>query len=73
MEVKWFIILAITALLAFFIGFILGRRKKKPKYDGQLIIGSIEDREQFQFIFETELEDLKKQPTLIMEIIHSQK
>lgn len=72
MEVKWIIILAVSILVSFVLGVFVGSRRKKIKYDGQLVIGKTEDRDQFQFIFETELEDLKNQKTLTMEIIHSQ-
>ena len=71
MEVVWFIIAAGLILLSFFIGLFMGKSMHEVKYDGQLCIGMKEDREQFQFIFETDLEELKKQKVLVMEIISS--
>ena len=72
MEVKWYIILATAVILSFIIGFFLGGKFRKTHYDGRLVIGTIEDRDQFQFIFTTELEDLQKQDKLIMQIVNTQ-
>lgn len=72
MEVKWVIVFSCAIIIAFILGLFIGKKSKKIKYDGQLFIGSEEERDQFRFIFETELEDLKKQKQLIMEIVHSQ-
>lgn len=72
MEIKWIIVIAVSILFSFLIGFFLGKKICKKHYDGQLIIGEIEDREQFQFIFSTELEDLRQQTELCMQIVKAQ-
>lgn len=74
MEVKWAVILAIIVILSFFLGWLLSKKLtkvKKVKFDGTLLIAEEDDREQFRFIFDTELEDLRKQDKLIMRIEHS--
>ena len=75
MDAKWWIIngviLAIVVVLSFTVGHATGVTRRK-KYDGTLLIGTVEDREQYQFIFTTELEDLEKQAVLVMKIEHSQ-
>ena len=71
MEVKWIVLTVFVIIIAFLLGYLLGGRQKR-KYDGTLFIGTVEDRDQFQFIFSTELEDLQKQTELIMKIEHSQ-
>ena len=70
-----YIVLGIVILgfiIAFFLGVLIGKKTQKVKYDGQLLIGTIEDRDRFEFIFNTELEDLQKQKVLTMEIVHPQ-
>lgn len=74
MKVEWFI-LVLCVIIPLCVGFIFGMlisMRRKRKYDGTLLITAAEDRDQFQFIFSTELEDLQKQTELIMKIEHSQ-
>ena len=81
MDAKWWIIngliLAIVVILSFTLGLATGVTRRK-KYDGTLLIGTVhdeergEDRDQYHFIFTTEMEDLAKQAVLIMKIEHSQ-
>lgn len=71
MEVKWAVILAVAVILSFFLGWLLSKKLTKVKFDGTLLIAEEDDREQFRFIFDTELEDLRKQDKLIMRIEHS--
>ena len=74
MEVKMILVAVCAVILLcviFFFGMLVGMRRKQ-KYDGTLWIGTVEDRDQFQFIFDTELEDLVKQSVLVMKIEHSQ-
>lgn len=72
MEIKWIIIFAVSVLFAFFLGWIISKKIQKIKYDGQLIIGSVEDRDKFEFVFTTELEELRKQDKFVMQIVKSQ-
>ena len=72
MEVKLLIIIAVGCFLSFLLGIMLGKTLNKPKIDGRLLIGTVEDRDQFQFIFTTELEDLHKQKLLTMQIVKTQ-
>ena len=72
MEVKWIAIIVLAVIFSFLIGFFLGRHFSKKHYDGQLVIGELDDREQFQFIFSTELEDLREQKELTMQIVTAQ-
>ena len=71
MEVKWIILIVIAIISAFLFGYLIGTKRNR-KYDGTLFIGTVEDRDQFRFIFSTELEDLQKQTELVMKIEHSQ-
>lgn len=72
MEVKYVIIIAILAIIiGFLIGYLVGNKTKKFNYDGKLVIGEVEDRDQFQFIFSTELDDLINKDDLIMKIVNS--
>lgn len=71
MEEKWIIvcIILVAVILAFFSGWLIGRRSNKRKdYDGTLLISEEDDREQFRFVFSTELEDLRQKHELVMEI-----
>ena len=71
MEEKWIIIgiFILALVLAFFAGWLIGKRSNKRKdYDGTLLISEEDDREQFRFVFSTELEDLKEKHELVMEI-----
>lgn len=72
MEVKWLVIIAAACILSFFVGFLVGRAGKHTKFDGKLVIGTVEDRDRFEFIFTTELEDLQNQKQLTMEIVKAQ-
>lgn len=72
MEPKWVIIFALSMLFAFVLGWFLSEKLKKIKYDGQLLIGTVEDRDRFEFIFTTELEDLEKQDMLVLQIVKTQ-
>ena len=72
MEVKWLVIIAAACILSFFVGFLVGRAGKHKKFDGKLVIGTVEDRDRFEFIFTTELEDLQNQKQLTMEIVKAQ-
>lgn len=72
MEVKWLVIITAACFLSFFVGFLIGRATKHMKVDGKLVIGTVEDRDRFEFIFETELEDLQNQKQLTMEIVKAQ-
>lgn len=72
MEVQYVIGIAILAvIIGFLIGYLVGNRTKKFNYDGKLVIGEVEDRDQFQFIFSTELDDLINKDDLIMKIVNS--
>lgn len=72
MEVQYVIGIAILAvIIGFLIGYLVGNRTKKLNYDGKLVIGEVEDRDQFQFIFSTELDDLINKDDLIMKIVNS--
>lgn len=71
MEEKWVIIIVFVfvLLIVFFVGFLIGRKTIKPKaYDGTLLISEEDDREQFRFVFSTELEDLREKSQLVMQI-----
>lgn len=73
MEVKWLFILILAVLLSIMAGILIGYKlPRKKHYDGTLLIGTIEDRDQFRFIFSTEFEDLVNQAELIMKIEKSQ-
>lgn len=72
MEVNWIVIIAAACILSFLVGFLLGRVGKHAKIDGKLLIGTVEDRDRFEFIFTTELEDLQNQKQLTMEIVKTQ-
>lgn len=61
--------LILAFILAFFVGFLIGKRTNKRKdYDGTLVISEEDDREQFRFVFSTELEELREKSQLIMQI-----
>lgn len=71
MEEKWVIlgIVIFAMILSFFVGWLIGKKTSKRKdYDGMLVIGEEDDREQFRFIFSTELEELREKHELVMEI-----
>lgn len=71
MEVKWMFIIGVIVafILGFFLGWMISKKSSKRKdYDGTLLIGEEEDREQFRFIFSTELEELREKHELVMEI-----
>ena len=78
MEVKWLVILIVSIVISFIIGWFLSRATIRKKYDGILQIGTSldadtdEERDRFQFIFMTELEDLQNQKEFVMKIEHSQ-
>ncbi len=78
MEVKWLVILIVSIVVSFIIGWFLSRATIRKKYDGVLQIGTSldadtdEERDRFQFIFMTELEDLQNQKEFVMKIEHSQ-
>lgn len=72
MEVNYIIIIVAACILSFFVGFLIGRATKQAKIDGKLLIGTVEDRDRFEFIFTTELEDLQNQKQLTMEIVKTQ-
>ena len=72
MEVNYIIIIAAACILSFFVGLLIGRATKQSKIDGKLLIGTVEDRDRFEFIFTTELEDLQNQKQLTMEIVKTQ-
>lgn len=78
MEVKWLVILIVSIVVSFIIGWFLSRVTIRKKYDGILQIGTSldadtdEERDRFQFIFMTELEDLQNQKEFVMKIEHSQ-
>lgn len=78
MEVKWLVILIVSIVVSFIIGWFLSRATIRKKYDGILQIGTSldtgtdEERDRFQFIFMTELEDLQNQKEFVMKIEHSQ-
>ena len=78
MEVKWLVILVVSIVISFIIGWFLSRATIRKKYDGILQIGTSldadtdEERDRFQFIFMTELEDLQNQKEFVMKIEHSQ-
>ncbi len=68
---EWMLVtVGILALvLAFFAGWIFGKSVSKRKnYDGTLLISEEDDREQFRFVFSTELEELREKHELVMEI-----
>lgn len=70
MEVQYVIGIAILAvIIGFLIGYLIGNRTKKFNYDGKLVIGEVEDRDRFQFIFSTDLDELREKDVLIMQII----
>lgn len=78
MEVKWLVILIVSIVVSFIIGWFLSRATIRKKYDGILQIGTSldadtdEERDRFQFVFMTELEDLQNQKEFVMKIEHSQ-
>ena len=78
MEIKWLVILIVSIVVSFIIGWFLSRATIRKKYDGILQIGTSldadtdEERDRFQFIFMTELEDLQNQKEFVMKIEHSQ-
>ena len=78
MEVKWLVILIASIIVSFIIGWFLSRATIRKKYDGILQIGTSldadtdDERDRFQFIFTTELEDLQNQKEFVMKIEHSQ-
>lgn len=78
MEVKWLVILIVSIVVSFIIGWFLSRATIRKKYDGILQIGTSldadtdDERDRFQFIFTTELEDLQNQKEFVMKIEHSQ-
>lgn len=72
MSEKWIVIFAVSVILAFFLGLVIGKKSSKTKYDGKLVIGSVEDRDRYEFIFSTELEELQKQDKLVMQIVKTQ-
>lgn len=70
MEVQYVIGIAILAvIIGFLIGYLVGNKMKKFNYDGKLVIGEVEDRDRFQFIFSTDLDELREKDVLIMQII----
>lgn len=71
MEEKYMVlgVVILGFIVAFFLGWLIGKKTSKHKeYDGMLLIGEEDDREQFRFIFSTELEELREKHELIMEI-----
>ena len=71
-DIKLLLIIAAACILSFLVGIIVEKFLNKPKIDGRLLIGTVEDRDQFQFIFTTELEDLQNQKVLTMQIVKAQ-
>jgi len=71
MEEKWMVlgVIILGFIVAFFLGWLIGKKTAEhKKFDGTLIIGEEEDREQFRFIFDVELEDLREKHELVMRI-----
>lgn len=71
MEEKWMVlgVIILGFIIAFFLGVLIGKKTSGRKnFDGTLVIGKEEDREQFRFIFDVELEDLREKHELVMRI-----
>lgn len=73
MSEKYLIAAAILIfVVAFFLGWLFGKKVHKTKPDGILIIGRNEDRDVFRWVFNEELEDFKNRKQLCIKVEHSQ-
>lgn len=73
MSEKYLIAAAILIfIVAFFLGWLFGKKVHKTKPDGVLIIGRNEDRDVFRWVFDEELEDFKNRKQLCIKVEHSQ-
>ncbi len=77
MEVTMIICISISAICAYLLGFLTGRRIRKSQCDGTIFIEPTEDpnRDRVRFVLNLELDDIRKKKRLIFDVTadsHSQ-
>lgn len=63
----------IIFILAFFLGWIFGKKYHKYKPDGTLVIEELEDRDSYRWVFNEDLEDFQKKKELYIKVQNSKK
>lgn len=72
METEYLVIAAtLIFILAFFLGWIFGKKSHKYKPDGTLIIEELEDRDSYRWVFNEDLEDFQKKKELYIKVQNS--
>lgn len=76
MRTEYLIIAAILIfILAFFLGWIFGKKSHKYKPDGTLVIEELKDRDSYRWVFNEDLEDFQKRKNFTLKFrtrkIHS--
>lgn len=63
-------IMILTGLLAFIIGFLLGRQFSKPDKNGIIVIEPTEDgeRERIRFVLDLDLDDIKEKHSITFSV-----
>ena len=62
---------ALIFILAFFLGWIFGKKSRKHGIDGTLIIEQLEDRDSYRWVFNEDLEDFQKKKELYIKVQNS--
>lgn len=70
MEVTMIICIAISAICAYLLGFLTGRRIRKSQCDGTIFIEPTEDpnRDRVRFVLGLELDDIRKKRRLVFNV-----
>ena len=74
MKTEYLIIVAgLIFILAFFLGWIFGKKSRKYITDGTLVIEQLEDRDSYRWVFNEDLEDFQKKKELYIKVQNSKK
>ena len=73
MDFLRYAVIVIILILIFFLGWILGKRSEKRKYDGCLFVESKDDRDIFRWVFEEDLQEIQERKDIFIQVINKTK
>lgn len=68
MEIIRYIVIFLIMFIVFVIGVAFGKQQNPRKYDGCLFVERKDDRDLFRWVFEKDLDDIKEQKDILIEV-----